>query len=249
MTIMAWSEWLALLTLATATSFTPGPNTTLSTALAANGGWRRALPFVCAVPVGWVLLLLLCSAGLGTAVLAVPSLRLGILWGGVAYLAWLAWRLARPAAGRLDAGGGLVVGFGRGVLLQFLNIKAWMLALSVTAGWIAGQPDVWQRLALVLPVMAAFALASNLSYAVMGSALRGWLAGPWVDGQPSGRRLRVFNRIMASALMVTAAWMLVHGLGPAAVAPATAATAPSTENAPHGNDTSRAPRTGQLWQR
>ena len=81
---MSASEWIALLTLATATTFTPGPNTTLSTALAAQGRLRRALPFVSAVPVGWTLLLALCTAGVGALVLAVPALRLGIVWG-----AWL----------------------------------------------------------------------------------------------------------------------------------------------------------------
>ena len=50
-------------------SFSPGPNTTLSTALAANGGLPRAMRFVWAVPVGWSLLLGLCAAGLGALVL------------------------------------------------------------------------------------------------------------------------------------------------------------------------------------
>ena len=58
------AEWSALLLLATASSFTPGPNTTLSTALAANFGLRRAMRFVCAVPVGWGLLLVLCATGI-----------------------------------------------------------------------------------------------------------------------------------------------------------------------------------------
>lgn len=49
---MNWQAFTALLVLATAMSFTPGPHTTLSTALAANHGLRRAMPFVCAVPVG-----------------------------------------------------------------------------------------------------------------------------------------------------------------------------------------------------
>ena len=38
--LMSTQEWWALLVLATATSFTPGPNTTLSATLAANGGLR-----------------------------------------------------------------------------------------------------------------------------------------------------------------------------------------------------------------
>ncbi|WP_424860112.1 MULTISPECIES: LysE family translocator [unclassified Tepidimonas] len=210
---MTWSEFLALLTLATATSFTPGPNTTLSTTLAANGGLRRALPFVCAVPVGWSLLLALCAAGVGAVVLAVPALRLGILWGGVAYLLWLAWRLAGAstlARGESDA---LAITFWRGVSLQFLNIKAWMLALSIVAGWIAGHAHAWPRFWLVLPVMVFYAFSSNLTYALVGSVLRGWLAGPVVEGRPSGRRLRVFNRVMAAALVVTAVWMASSGMG------------------------------------
>lgn len=207
------AEFGALLTLATATSFTPGPNTTLSTALAANFGLRRALRFVLAVPVGWTLLLTLCTAGVGALVLAVPLLRGAIVVGGVGYLLWLAWRLAGSRTLSNASAASLNVTFLRGIGLQFLNIKAWMLALSIVAGWIAGQPDAWQRYGLVVPVMVFYALTSNLAYALVGSVLRHWLAGPWVDRQPSGQRLRWFNRGMALALVITAVWMLASGLG------------------------------------
>lgn len=206
-------EFGALLTLATATSFTPGPNTTLSTALAANFGLRHALRFVFAVPVGWTLLLGLCSAGVGAVVLAAPLLRGAILLGGVGYLLWLAWRLAGSRSLSQMPAHTLNITFWRGVGLQFLNIKAWMLALSIVAGWIAGQADAWQRLAVVAPVLMAYAFASNLTYALVGSVLRHWLAGPLVDGQPTGRRLRTFNRGMALALVLTAGWILMTGLG------------------------------------
>jgi threonine/homoserine/homoserine lactone efflux protein len=208
---MSPSEFTALLLLSTAASFTPGPNTTLSTALAANGGLRRALVFVLAVPVGWGLLLCLCAGGIGALVVAVPALRLGITLVGTAYLLWLAYKLmgvrfqlnppgwsSVPAQwNKADAP--LKVGFGQGVLLQFLNIKAWMLALTVVAGWIAGKPDALARFALVLPTLLAFALASNLSYALLGSLLRDWLA--------RSARLLWFNRSMAGVLVLTAGWM------------------------------------------
>ena len=197
---MTTAEFSALLLLATASTFTPGPNTTLSTAIAANRGLRGALRFVCAVPAGWALLLGLCGVGLGALVMALPLLRWGIVVTGVGYMLWLAARLARSAtlaeadARRLD------VSFVEGVGLQFLNIKAWMLALSVVAGWIAGRPDATERTLQVLPLMLAFGFVSNLTYATTGSLLRGWLA--------QGRRLLVFNRCMAMALVLTAGWML-----------------------------------------
>ena len=210
---MTASEFSALLVLATATSFTPGPNTTLSTALAANGGLPRALRFIVAVPVGWGLLFTLCAAGVGSLVVAVPVLRWAILLGGTAYLLWLARRLWGSRSLSSVDSSRLNVTFWQGVGLQFLNIKAWMLALSIVAGWIAGQPDAQQRFVSVLPVLLAFAFFSNLSYALVGSLLRHWLAGPVVDGQPTGARLLVFNRLMALALVLTAGWMLLGGAG------------------------------------
>lgn len=191
-------ELSALLLLAAAMSFTPGPNTTLATALAANRGLRASLRFVIAVPVGWAALLLLCTAGLGAVVLAAPPLRWGIKAVGVGYLLWLAWRLVQ--SGQLgQADGQLSIGFWQGVALQFVNIKAWMLALTVVAGWIVGRSDGLQRLGLVLPVMMLFALASNLTYATLGALLRHWLA--------QGQRLLWFNRGMAAVLVLTALWM------------------------------------------
>jgi threonine/homoserine/homoserine lactone efflux protein len=206
------TELSALLVLATATSFTPGPNTTLSTALAANGGLRSALHFVCAVPVGWGLLFALCAAGLGALVVAQPLLRWAVLMGGVAYLLWLAQRLWRSRSLNQVDKAQLTVTFWQGVGLQFVNIKAWMLALSLVAGWVAGRPDAWLRFAQVLPLMLAFAFLSNFTYALIGSVLRQWLAGPWVDGVATGERLSVFNRVMAMALVLTAGWMLVSGM-------------------------------------
>jgi threonine/homoserine/homoserine lactone efflux protein len=202
---MNTTELTALLALTTAASFTPGPNTTLSTALAANYGLKRAMTFVCAVPVGWGLLFTLCAGGVGTLVVAIPALRLGIKVLGVGYLLWLAYKIgmSRQLANTLasaDADNArLDVTFWQGVMLQFLNIKAWMLALALVAGWIAGKPDATNRFLLMFPILLAYAFASNLAYAAMGSLLREWLQ--------SGNRLAWFNRCMAVVLAMTAAWM------------------------------------------
>lgn len=196
---MTAAEMSALLILATATSFTPGPNTTLSTALAANRGLRGALHFVLAVPVGWGLLFTLTAVGMGSLVMAVPALRWAIVLGGVGYLLWLARRLwnsgqlSQADQNRMD------VSFVQGVLLQFLNIKAWMLALSIVGGWVAGKPDATSRYLQTLPLMLFFAFSSNFTYALVGSVLRHWLA--------QGQRLLAFNRLMALVLTATAGWI------------------------------------------
>ena len=149
---MPWTEFTALLALGTAMSFSPGPNTTLSTALAANRGLRGAMHFVCSVPLGWGLLLLLCAFGLGALLVAAPVLVWAVKAVGVAYLLWLAFKLSQ--AGHLNEADAsrLNVTFFQGAALQFVNILAWMFALM------------------------AFAFFSNLAYAVLGASLRGWLS-------------------------------------------------------------------------
>jgi len=143
---MSWSEFTALLLLATAVSFTPGPNTTLSAAMGAQGGMRHALPFVCAVPVGWGLLLTLSTLGVGAIIMQTTHAKLVIAVLGAGYLVWLAKRLLgvkpAPATSQALPQDTVRVGFLAGIGLQFVNIKAWMLALSIVAGWLTGQQQL-----------------------------------------------------------------------------------------------------------
>ena len=204
---MSSAELFALIALATVGTFTPGPNNTLAAALAANYGLRQALPFVCAVPVGWSVLLVANALGLGVIVLSFPPLRWGLLAAGALYLLWLAWKLASTHTLN-DATSSPIVGFKQGVLLQFINIKAWLLAMSVASGWVVGHGDALRRLMEALPVFLMFGFASNFTYAWLGSSLRHWLRGP----DDSARRLQWFNRLMAAALLGTVLWLIQSSL-------------------------------------
>ena len=136
---------------------------------------------------------------------SVPALRWAIKLTGVAYLLWLAWKLNQTTTLAQADASRLQVTFLQGVGLQFVNIKAWMLALTLTAGWVVnanGQPapNPGERLAVVAGCMVFYAFTSNFTYALAGSMLRGWLA--------RGRRLQWFNRGLGGVLVVTAVWML-----------------------------------------
>ena len=204
--LMNGREFKALLLLATAMSFAPGPSAALSSGMAANHGLRRAMPFVCAVPLGWGLLLTFSALGIGALLVALPWLAWAVKLTGAAYLVWLARRLATTEELSDADVRKLQIGFWQGAALQLVNIKAWMLALALVSGWVAGHDNAGWRFAIVLPVMLAFAFGSNLAYALVGSLLREWLAGP--DG--TRQRLRWFNRVMAAVLVLTAGWMLLR---------------------------------------
>ena len=116
-----------------------------------------------------------CGLGLGALVTGVPALRWAIKVAGVAYMLWLALKLARSGQlAQVDAAGSTSHS-SQGVGLQFLNIKAWMLALTLTAGWVvnaAGQPaaNPGERLAIISAIMVVFAFSSNFAYALAGLA-------------------------------------------------------------------------------
>jgi threonine/homoserine/homoserine lactone efflux protein len=199
-------ELTALLVLSTAASFTPGPNTALSTAIAANQGLRAALKFIVSVPIGWGLLLSLCMVGMGQLVLAAPALRWLIMLGGTLDLFVDGLQFVGHAAIRAQADSKAFEHhiFARCGGSVFLNIKAWMFALSVVAGWVLGKDNALERCLVLLPLMMGYGLCSSLTYALMGSLLR--------DRLSHGDRLLVFNRSMAVALVLTAVWMFQTGL-------------------------------------
>jgi threonine/homoserine/homoserine lactone efflux protein len=144
-------------------------------------------------------MLLAAAGGVAALIVASPALAATLKWLGIAYLLWLAWNLARASDGGSGTGSfALPLAFWQSALFQYLNPKAWMLAVATAAAWLAGN-DPWQRAAIVCLVFAAAALASVALWAAAGAALRGWLA--------QGRRLRAFNLAMGALLAATALWM------------------------------------------
>ncbi len=199
------NEFIALVLFSAVMTFSPGPNTMLTTAIATNEGFRRTIPFTLSVPIGWLFIMLACGLGLGALVTEVPSLRLAIKLLGCAYLIWLAIKLCqRKQLGDINTAN-LNMNFFKGVVIQFLNIKVWLLAITVTGSWIIhseGQPtnNPNERLLLACATVMFFAFTSNLTYAIAGSLFREWLG--------SGKRLMVFNYFLALVLILTALWTL-----------------------------------------
>jgi threonine/homoserine/homoserine lactone efflux protein len=188
-------ELIALAVFLAFGTFTPGANTAVSTMLGANYGWPRALPFIGGVALAFVAIYALCAAGAGMLVTTTPWAASVLKWGGLAYMLWLSWRIARTAALQ-DAGQAKPLHAEHGLANCFANPKVWMLAISVVAQY-AAQSASWHALAAAL--FGAFGFASNFAWALLGSGLKPWLS--------HSARLLWFNRAMGAALAVTALWI------------------------------------------
>jgi threonine/homoserine/homoserine lactone efflux protein len=184
---------LPILGFALAITATPGPNNAMVVVSGASFGFRRTLPHILGVASGLALMLVAVALGAAGLLREWPQLDLALRWIGLAYLSWLAWRLARtePAASMQGGpdGRSRPLGFVEAALFQWVNPKAW---LAATGGVAAYGADAAATLAMVfflvsLPVTAA--------WTAVGVATARMLR--------SRRAIRGFNLAMAALLVAS----------------------------------------------
>lgn len=198
---MSAEVFLALLGYAFVTSITPGPNNLMLLASGVNFGFIRTIPHMLGVGIGFFVMLLAVGFGLGAVFTAFPALHLILKVLGSAYLLYLAWRIATTRTlGKEGEAGAVPMTFLEAAAFQWVNPKAWVMALSAMA--IYTNPD--RPFLSIWIVAAAFALVnlpSVSSWAGFGTALRGFLSDPV--------RLKWFN-IAMGVLLVLTLWPMIR---------------------------------------
>ncbi len=195
---MTYDSLLGLLSFAFVTSVTPGPNNLMLMASGANFGMRRTLPHMLGISIGHSFMVLLVGLGLGAALEAVPQAKLAMKIAAVVYMLWLAWKMAHAAAPGEGRVGGRPFSFLQAAAFQWINPKAWAMAIGAIALYAAdgGLPQV----AAVAGVFALTNFPSIMLWAWAGQKMRAFLL--------DSRRLRLFNFTMA-ALLVASLWPML----------------------------------------
>lgn len=193
----------ALIAFAFVSSVTPGPNNLMLLASGVNFGFRRTVPHMLGIGIGFTVMVALVGLGLAGVFTAWPPARAALQAVSVVYLLWLAWKIAQAAPpGNAPDSRGRPLSFLQAAAFQWVNPKAWTMALGAVALYAPGQ-----EVAAVLWVAAVFGLV-NLPcvsvWTVLGMGARRRLAHP--------ARLRLFNRAMA-LLLVASLWPVLAGLG------------------------------------
>ena len=183
----------ALVTFAFVSSITPGPNNLMLMASGANFGFRRTIPHMLGVGLGFVFRVMLVGAGLVQLFDAYPASYAALKVLSVAYLLYLAWKIATAAPPREAAEGGRPITFVQAALFQWVNPKAWAMALTAVTVYAPSQS--LGAIAAVAVVFGAINLPSVSSWTVLGQQMRRVLTSPG--------RLRAFNITMAVLLVVS----------------------------------------------
>ncbi|MEM8761597.1 MAG: LysE family transporter, partial [Pseudomonadota bacterium] len=114
---------------------TPGPGVLSIAGVGSGFGWRPGLAYGAGLFVGNNVVGLLVVSGLAAAALAVPGLRTVLLVASVAYLCYLAARIALAGSRVAFMEAERAPGFVNGFLLQPINPKAYAVNTALFSGF------------------------------------------------------------------------------------------------------------------
>ena len=190
---MTYDLFLALALFAFVSSITPGPNNLMLMASGANFGFRRTIPHMLGVALGFVFMVLLVGAGLVQVFDAYPISYTVLKVGSVVYLLYLAWKIANAGPAEAGEASGTPMTFLQAAAFQWVNPKAWAMALTAISAYTPDQ--TLTAILLVGVVFGAVNLPSVSSWTVLGQQMARVLTNP--------RRLTVFNWTMAVLLVAS----------------------------------------------
>lgn len=194
-------ETLAALTgFAFAGVWTPGPNNVMLAASGATFGLRATVPHALGVALGFPIMLFLVALGLGEVFRTVPAFRTGLSVAGCAVMLWLAWRIG-TAGPPGSSGRTRPLSFLQATGFQWINPKAWVMAIGVAATYASGAAPLREAI-VAATVFAVAGLTSAHGWALFGAGIGRALGIGW--------RLRAFNAAMGLLLAGSALWLVLE---------------------------------------
>jgi len=190
---------LALAGFAFVSSATPGPNNLMLLASGASYGFRRSMPHMLGIGIGFTVLILAVGAGLAEVFLAFPMAQAALKGAAGLYMLWLAWKIATASAPGSATATGQPMTFFQAAAFQWVNPKAWAMALTAVTVYLP-QPSALGVVTVAL-IFGAINLPTVSTWTLLGQAITRVLH------RPSHRH--AFNLTMA-ALLLASLWPMLR---------------------------------------
>jgi len=174
--------------------FTPGPNNIMVMSSGLTYGFRRTVPHILGVVIGFAFMVGAVGLGFGTVFIAFPVLQTVLKYAGAAYLVYLAVMIGMsgpPKPGEASRG---PMTFWGAAMFQWVNVKGWVAIIGTITAY-AGIAKFPLNIVLQVLIFLLMGTASITVWTLFGSALRPVLT--------SQRMVRVFNIAMALLLLAS----------------------------------------------
>ena len=150
---------------------TPGPNNAMLTASGMKFGFIRTLPHLIGIPLGHIFQIGLVCFGLAKLFLIYPQIQMYMKILCFLYLLYLSWKMIGSFS--LDKKeSGRPLRLYEASLFQFINPKAWSIAIAVASGFFPTEENIFIGVAFVTITAAVICFPSICVWALFGSGLR-----------------------------------------------------------------------------
>jgi threonine/homoserine/homoserine lactone efflux protein len=187
--------FIAFVVFAAVMFFTPGPNNVMLLSSGLTYGFRRTLPHIAGITIGFAFMIGAVGLGFGTIFIAYPVLQTILKYAGAAYLIYLAVAIATSGPVKPGQGNGRrPMTFWGAAVFQWINVKGWVMVIGTITAYAAIASFPW-NIVIQTAISLVMGTLSTVAWALFGSALRPVLTSP--------SAVRAFNIVMALLLLAS----------------------------------------------
>jgi len=199
--MITYSLWSALIIYYFIMFATPGPNNAMLTASGMKFGYLRTLPHIIGIPLGHFIQITLVCYGLGNVFIKFPQIQFYMKFLCFVYLLYLSWKmLGSISVTKKETGRPLK--FYEASLFQFINPKAWTVAIAAVSGFFPSDENFFVA-TMFLAVTAPFVCIPSISlWALFGNSLRNFVSNT--------KTKKIIEYILAILLILTGVFILTN---------------------------------------
>ncbi len=170
------------------TAFTPGPNNIVALHAVSQHGWRKGKNILMGIAAGFLCVMIICALFCYELAKYVPSVAGVLKYVGAAYIVYLAIHVALS---KPDGGENNQMSFMKGFLLEFVNVKIILYAITVYTGYVLPYESSLSSLLIHAFCLTAIGVAGTVTWAAAGGVFQKLLK----------KYYRPFNFAMALVLL------------------------------------------------
>ncbi|CAA6828497.1 MAG: Transporter, LysE family [uncultured Sulfurovum sp.] len=202
--IYTWSMLLSITSFAFATAMTPGPNNFMLLSSGLTFGYKKTLAHILGVMVGFPIMILAVGLGMGSVFEMYPVLYDVIKVVGIAYLLWMAWKIATSSSTiRNSDEVKKPFTFFQAVLFQWVNPKAWVMVITVMGSFITSTKHAFLQVFIIAFIYLCIGLLSTNFWALGGVYLQKFISHE--------KSIKLFNMSMAVLIVLSVVPFILKG--------------------------------------
>jgi len=180
--------------------FTPGPNNAMLTASGMKFGFIRTLPHLVGIPLGHIFQIGLTCFGLANLFIIYPEIQIYMKILCFLYLIYLSWKMIGSFS-IVQKETGRPLRFYEASLFQFINPKAWSIAVTVASGFYPTEENIYVGISFVTITAAVICFPTISLWALFGSGLRRFIKDV--------KTKKIIEYILALLLVLTGIFILI----------------------------------------